>query len=636
VLYQEIVMGLSLKKKIVLSTVISIALTALALVLFSYQTVKGDSWRAIRSESSHSLMAYASGISDWFVGKQQSLTGLRSELEANIDLDIVPHLRQALASGSFGLSYYGNENGDMYRQDPSLNKAGYDPRVRGWYIEAKAAGKAITTEPYVSVTMNTLVVTLAEPVKVNGQFVGVVASNLSLAKLIKDVLAIKVLGNGYAILVNKQGTVVAHPKSDMILKPLNEVIPGLSFDSLNNRANLDESIEVNIDNRAQVLMSQTIDNTDWLLVMVMDKATLEAPINSILVNQLLIALVILLLIALITSWIVSKQLSELTNIASALSDIAEGDGDLTRRLVVKSNDEVGVLADKFNLFADRLHMMMKKVSEVSLALNHKADTAARSAAHTNEGLKRQQDEITMVATAVTEMASATAEIASNAENTAKNANHSVVLGAEGHEQMTHSMTSINQLAQELNRAVSIIGDLEVHANEISTILSTIRDIAEQTNLLALNAAIEAARAGDQGRGFAVVADEVRVLSQRTYTSTEEIQSKISGLQKVTSNAVSVMTQSHSLVDTSVRDFNVTSEKLKEIGDSISLISDMATQIASAAEEQSLVTADINGNTESVREVSEELAVEASESVQYAHELSRLVGELDKELGRFKL
>jgi methyl-accepting chemotaxis protein len=198
------------------------------------------------------------------------------------------------------------------------------------------------------------------------------------------------------------------------------------------------------------------------------------------------------------------------------------------------------------------------------------------------------------------------------------------------------MTSINQLAQELNRAVSIIGDLEVHANEISTILSTIRDIAEQTNLLALNAAIEAARAGDQGRGFAVVADEVRVLSQRTYTSTEEIQSKITGLQKVTGNAVAVMTQSHSLVDTSVRDFNVTSEKLKEIGDSISLISDMATQIASAAEEQSLVTADINGNTESVREVSEELAVEASESVQYAHELSRLVGELDKELGRFKL
>ncbi|MCG6336584.1 methyl-accepting chemotaxis protein, partial [Vibrio alginolyticus] len=146
---------------------------------------------------------------------------------------------------------------------------------------------------------------------------------------------------------------------------------------------------------------------------------------------------------------------------------------------------------------------------------------------------------------------ATAEIAGNADNTAKNANQSVELGAQGYQQMQQSKHSIDQLAQELTGAVNIIGELEEHANEISTILSTIRASAEQTNLLALNAAIEAARAGEQGRGFAVVADEVRVLSQRTHASTEEIQTKIAGLQKVTSNAVSVMTESHKLVETSV-------------------------------------------------------------------------------------
>ncbi len=192
------------------------------------------------------------------------------------------------------------------------------------------------------------------------------------------------------------------------------------------------------------------------------------------------------------------------------------------------------------------------------------------------------------------------------------------------------------MAQELTGAVNIIGELEEHANEISTILSTIRAIAEQTNLLALNAAIEAARAGEQGRGFAVVADEVRVLSQRTHASTEEIQTKIAGLQKVTSNAVSVMTESHKLVETSVSDVNQTGESLQAISEAIQLISDMATQIASAAEEQSLVTADINGNTESVREVSDALASDAQDAVQQAKELHNLAQELDQEISRFRL
>ncbi|MBY8046288.1 methyl-accepting chemotaxis protein [Vibrio fluvialis] len=629
-------MQLSLKRKMVFSVVIAIALTAIALVVAGYKTFQQDSWRAIESESRNTLQAHAKGIGDWFATKQHALKGLREEIERNPNLDLVPHLRQTLESGSFGLSYYGNEQGEMFRQDPSLNKAGYDPRERGWYKEAKAAGKPTTTEPYVSVTMQTLVVTLTEPVRVNGQFIGVAASNLALNKLIEDVLAIEVPGKGYAILVNQKGKIVAHPNKDLILKPTQDIASGLSIAALQGAANDHHLLPMSIDGKDKLLMAQSIDNTDWMLVMVMDKAVLEQPLNQMLMTQSLIGLVILLIMALATSWFVARQLNELSNIAAALGDIAEGDGDLTRRLTVKSDDEVGMLADKFNKFVDRLHVMVKNVREVSVALNEGANHAARAAGQRSERIRTQQDEITMVATAVTEMASATAEIAGNADNTAKNANQSVELGAQGYQQMQQSKHSIDQLAQELTGAVNIIGELEEHANEISTILSTIRAIAEQTNLLALNAAIEAARAGEQGRGFAVVADEVRVLSQRTHASTEEIQTKIAGLQKVTSNAVSVMTESHKLVETSVSDVNQTGESLQAISEAIQLISDMATQIASAAEEQSLVTADINGNTESVREVSDALASEAQDAVQQAKELHNLAQELDQEISRFRL
>ncbi|MDW6004151.1 methyl-accepting chemotaxis protein [Vibrio mangrovi] len=629
-------MQLSLKRKIVLSVIAAITLTAVILVIVSYQSFKKDSWRAIQSESQHTLQAYAKGISEWFHDKQLAIEGLKEEIEQNPTLDVVPHLRQTLKSGGFGLSYYGNEKGEMFRQDPSLNKPGYDPRVRGWYKLAKSQDKAVTTDPYISVTMKTLVVTLADPVRQNGQLIGVAASNLALDRLIGDVLKMSVLGDGYAILVNKKGTVVAHPNKDLILKPISEAIPQLTVQSLSQASDSGEPLFIDIGGKDKVVMGKGIEHTDWMLIMIMDQATLEKPMNALLVSQITIAIVILIVMALLTSWVLSRQLSAIGAIGSALAEIAEGDGDLTKRLEVNSQDELGMLADRFNKFVDRLHVMVKKVSDVSIALNHKADSAASAAAQRSKQLRTQQDEITMVATAVTEMASATAEIAGNAENTAKSANQSVELGAEGYEQMQKSMQSINQLAEELNRAAGIIGDLEVHANEISTILSTIRAIAEQTNLLALNAAIEAARAGEQGRGFAVVADEVRVLSQRTHASTEEIQSKIEGLQKVTTNAVSVMQESHHLVENSVQDFSHTGEKLHAISESITMISDMATQIASAAEEQSLVTADINGNTESVREVSDQMTHEAQIAAEEAQEVHRLMTELGREISRFKL
>ncbi|MDD9173896.1 methyl-accepting chemotaxis protein [Aliivibrio sp. S2TY2] len=630
-------MYLTLKTKLVITSVALIILTIISLGTFSYQTMKTQAWDGIRSESGNTAKAYSLGIGDWFKGRQDAITGMKEAIERNPNLDPVDQLKQTLTSGRFGLSFYGNEKGVMERHDPSLNQAGYDPRTRGWYKETLAANKAITTKPYVSHTMQALVVTLTEPVRENGKIIGVTASDLSLSTLIDDVLDIPVPGKGYAMLLDVSNKiVVAHPNEKMTLKPISEL--GQGFDAINLNSELASDgfffTEQNGVNKA--VMVTAVPNTSWAIALVMDQDTLEAPLNAMLFKLILIGGLILLFVSLFTGWLVTRQLRELGTVSEALADIANGEGDLTVRINVKSDDEVGKLAENFNQFVSRLHTMASNLRSITLELNRSAADSAESALQRSQNIRHQQDEITMVATAVTEMASATQEIAGNAENTAKSAEQAVTLTQEGDSQADQSQTSIGNLAREVNSAVGIIEDLNGHAQKISSILATIRSIAEQTNLLALNAAIEAARAGEQGRGFAVVADEVRVLSQRTHTSTEEIQSMIETLQSTTQEAVSVMSDGHHLAETSVKDVDKAGMSIENIAAQINVISDMATQIASAAEEQSSVTAEISRNTEGVQEVANQMANEAETAAQQAEALKSLADSLEEEIKRYKL
>ncbi len=630
-------MHLTLKMKLVLTSVALIVLTIISLGTFSYQTMKTQAWDGIRSESGNTAKAYSLGIGDWFKGRQDAITAMKEAIERDPNLDVVAHLKQTLTSGGFGLSYYGDAKGVMQRQDPSLNTEGYDPRTRGWYKETLAANKGITTKPYVSHTMQALVVTLTEPVRENGRIVGVTASNLALGALIEDVLDISVPGNGYAMLLDVTNRiVVAHPNEKMALKPISELGQGFDANNLSNEIASDGFFFTKQGDQEKAVMVTAVPNTNWAIALVMDQETLEAPLNVMLVKLLLIGGLILLFVSLFTGWLVTRQLRELGTVSEALADIANGEGDLTVRINVKSDDEVGKLAENFNQFVSRLHTMASNLREITLELNRSAADSADSAVQRSENIRQQQDEITMVATAVTEMASATQEIAGNAENTAKSASQAVDLTQEGHQQVNQSQSSIGNLAREVNSAVGIIEDLNGHAQKISSILATIRSIAEQTNLLALNAAIEAARAGEQGRGFAVVADEVRVLSQRTHTSTEEIQSMIETLQSTTQEAVSVMSDSHHLAETSVKDVDDAGGSIENIAAQINVISDMATQIASAAEEQSSVTAEISRNTEGVQEVANQMASEAETAAQQAEALKSLADSLEEEIKRYKL
>jgi methyl-accepting chemotaxis protein len=326
----------------------------------------------------------------------------------------------------------------------------------------------------------------------------------------------------------------------------------------------------------------------------------------------------------------------LYNVSNALSQIANGSGDLTQRIEVENRDEVGELAENFNLFVASLQELIGHIRHQAVDLNQRSEASTQRAIQSVDELNHQQQEITMVATAVTEMASATQEIASHAEQTAKAAIDSSTSTQNGHGLVVNTKESINNLSSEVNQASIVIGELNQHAQDINTVLSTIRDIAEQTNLLALNAAIEAARAGEQGRGFAVVADEVRVLSQRTHTSTEEIKSTIETLQQTTQRAVAIMERSSELAIGSVADADQAAMALDEINSAVALISDMATQIATAAEEQTHVTNEITQNVTTIKDVTDQLVVGAEESKHESSQLKSQAEDLNSKVATFKL
>ncbi|WP_028866120.1 methyl-accepting chemotaxis protein [Psychromonas aquimarina] len=278
---------------------------------------------------------------------------------------------------------------------------------------------------------------------------------------------------------------------------------------------------------------------------------------------------------------------------SVLEDLSKGEGDLTVRLPVNGEDEVAKLSSSFNEFVEKIHNIIVSVQKSSAEVEISASELLSKSMESVASTEQQNAETAQIATASNEMVSTINEIAHSASTAAGLAQGANSEALEGKKVVTESASSVENLSTEIQSASAVIIELDSECNSIDSVLSVIKGIAEQTNLLALNAAIEAARAGEQGRGFAVVADEVRTLAGRTQGATLEINGIIEQLQNKAQEAVSAIETSGSIAVIAVEQATKASDSLDAIADSVNSISDANDHIATAAEEQSAVTREID-------------------------------------------
>lgn len=364
-------------------------------------------------------------------------------------------------------------------------------------------------------------------------------------------------------------------------------------------------------------------------------------LNQILKEQIIstsFTIIALLAVLLLATYLLCKTLIShpIQRISELLGDIADGEGDLTKKLPIKSTDEISNLASNFNRFIEKIRVTIEQVINTTEAVKITAQLISKTHEKTAASMNEEFHKIELISAAIQELSYTTQEVSEHAKVTAKDTQDVTDASLDAANIVKQSKATIDALQVQITTTANTIDILRENSSNISTVMDVINNIAEQTNLLALNAAIEAARAGEQGRGFAVVADEVRSLAQKTQQSTEQTSKTIAALEKASTDANKEMETSLKSVSQVNQVSGLVQNALNKIDDSISGVNDKNQQIANASKEQSTVTEELSNNISSVFNLAESLNQDAEQMKQVAEKLAHSSVELSEELKKFKV
>lgn len=391
----------------------------------------------------------------------------------------------------------------------------------------------------------------------------------------------------------------------------------------------------------------TIANTDWIIgtgAYIDDIETIITEYAHTAENNLADKMRFIIFIStaliIITAFIIfiaaTKMVNPIKRMAVNLNDIAQGEGDLTKRLEVQGNDEIALLGSSFNLFVDKLRNTISEINTATVGITQAGEDMNQQSNEISVQLQHHNNETDQVVSAITEMSSTANEVANNTNQVAEATQAVTQDIIHAQECVEISLTEVSALVKEIDGAANSINSLSEQSQKINNVLTVIGSIAEQTNLLALNAAIEAARAGEQGRGFAVVADEVRSLASRTQSSTLEINEMLTELHRLVALSVDAMSLSQDRSVRSVESSNAISESLISVTTAITSINDMSTQIATATTEQSSVTEEVNRNVYAIQEIVKALTQSSNKAEKIAANVLNEGDKLNQLVSQFKI
>ncbi len=421
---------------------------------------------------------------------------------------------------------------------------------------------------------------------------------------------------------------------DAVLK--DEVITDITvFDQRNKVLATGGSSQGKADENVTVPLIWTDNTTIGSVGIGYSHEQIDNRLNNVLFEKSAALIVAIILISVFIV-ILLKQIviSPLNELSSVLGDIAQGGGDLTQRIPIKSNDELGQLSHSFNSFIETVQSIVSALALANQELANVAQRVKNVSERTNYDSQQQRDQTNEALEHLIQLQEATVHIAESAEQTSVNTNNVNHLSQSSMTEMNKNIEKVDLLFEELDNTANIVTKLRVESQNITKVLDVIKGIAEQTNLLALNAAIEAARAGESGRGFSVVADEVRALASKTHDSTNEIETIISSLQSQAQASFDATHHSKDLVSETKDATKNANDALKDISEKINEINNMNTSIASGSEEQTQVTQSVQEGMQKVDDGAERLAQEASTLHSATNELTHVQEKLVEQIERF--
>ncbi|MGM0769632.1 MAG: methyl-accepting chemotaxis protein [Pseudomonadota bacterium] len=468
-----------------------------------------------------------------------------------------------------------------------------------------------------------------------GRPLAVTGIGIGLAQMAERIREFRFGDTGIVYLVSAAGRVNIHPDLELTGGQLTALMGADAAQQLSQAGDY-TLVEFQRGGEDYLAASQPLALGDWRIVVEVPSDEIYGSLTEATTLALIAGLVVTGLFLIIMAVVAARMTRPLSRVTKALTEIGKGGGDLTQRLEVDSEDELGELATGFNSFIGSQRDMIHGLRETAERLKEFVEQISEVIASNTTRAGEQSKLTDSVATAVYEMETTVQEISRNATDTASQVEDMGQNAGDIRIAMARSVEQVSGMADDIRESATAIQQLANEVGDIGRVIDVINAISDQTNLLALNAAIEAARAGEHGHGFSVVADEVRGLAQKTQTSTQEIRAIIERLQDGSARAVAAMTAGEQATSETVQTSERMGEALDQIVDSVDRIVGMSQQVAAATEEQSSVTAEISANVQNISELSGRSSDDMRACNSEVDDLRRLAFELSDQMKAFRL